>query len=316
MSTLISIVLPCFNEEKNIPVIYSQIINVFNKLNKNNKKKYSYEIIFIDNSSDDLSRKIIRDLCNIDHGVKAIFNTRNFGYIKSPYYGLLNTSGDASVLMCSDLQEPPHLIKNFIHAWESGSKIVMAVKSKSDQNPIMNFLKRRYYNFLAKYSECAPIPNTTGFGLYDKSIIDILKKLKDPYPFLRGVLTMIGHPIKLIKFEYSPRNFGLSKSKLSVLYDYMFLGLITHTRLPLRLIFLSGLFIFISSMLAGFILILLKIFFWDSFFLGYIPIIVSILFFAGIQMLFIGIIGEYLSYLISKSSRMPLVVELERINFD
>lgn len=315
MKKIISIVLPCFNEEKNIPLIYDQIVYQFNLLNRQKKNLYDYEIIFIDNFSTDRSREIIRKICKIDKSVKAIFNSRNFGYIKSPYYGILNSSGQATILMCSDLQEPPALIPKFIRSWESGYKIVMAVKTKSDQSYFLNFLKSCYYKFLQKFSDSSPIPNTTGFGLYDKSVISLLKEINDPYPYLRGLVTMIGFPIKQINYDFAQRSFGLSKSNFSVLYDYMFLGIITHTRLPLRIIFLLGLFIFILSVILSLILIVFKFIYWNSIVMGYTPILVSILFFSGLQMLILGIIGEYISFMIYKTSKMPLVIESERLNF-
>ena len=306
----ISVVLPCFNEEGNIEKIYELIVSEFNKLNK-----YDYEIIFIDNNSADNSRGIIKKLALLDKNVKAIFNVRNFGYIKSPYHGILNSSGDATILMCSDLQEPPFLIPEFISAWEGGYKVALAVKDKSDSGLVLNFIKKQYYRFLKKLSDDSPIESTTGFGLYDKSVIEILRKLNDPYPFLRGLITQMGFKIKKIPFTFQKRTSGVSKSNIPVLYDYMFLGLFTHTKAPLRLIFLVGVFVFSVSLLASLLLLIMKLLYWNSFHAGYVPSLLLIAIFGGLQLLFLGILAEYLGFVISKINKMPIVIEEERINF-
>lgn len=307
----ISVVVPVFNEESNVENLYNSVKAILKEF-----QNLTHEIIFIDNASIDSSREIIRKLAQKDKDLKAIFNTRNFGYIKSPYYALINSSGDASILMVCDFQEPPELIRDFINEWHNGFKIVLGIKDKADNNFFLRLIKHSFYNFLNKFSETSPVPNSTGFGLYDKSVINHLKKLDDPYPFLRGLIAQTGYPIKKIFFQFNPRISGESSSNISILYDYMILGLIYHTKIPLRLIFLIGFLISLFSFIILIIYIILKIFFWYDFDFGFIPIIISILFFGGLQMLFLGIVAEYISYIITKLDRFPLVIESERINFD
>lgn len=307
---LISIVLPTFNEESNIEKLYLKLKKI-----TSNIKTYNFEIIVIDNNSVDNTRGILRTLAKKDKKLKLIFNARNFGYIKSPYYGILNASGDAIILMCSDFQEPPELVTSFIKQWEVGYKIVLGIKDKADNSFFLKIIKSIFYKFLSKFTSTPPIPNATGFGLYDKSVINILRDLKDPYPFLRGIISQIGFPIAEVKFKYIPRNHGISTSNIKTLYDYMMLGVITHTKVPLRIIFLIGLFFSLISLLCSLAILFLKLLFWDSFEAGYAPLLILFLFLSAVQLLFLGILAEYIGFMITKNEKFPLVIESERINF-
>lgn len=308
---LISIVIPCYNEVENVNLIYIEINNII----KSYKDLYSFEIIFIDNKSNDGTRDVLREISMHDKNVKLIFNVRNFGVIKSPYHGLLSASGDACILLCADLQEPPELIKQFLKYWKEGFDIVAGVRNKSDDRFIIKFYKDVYYSILRNFTSYPPIRNFTGFGLYSRKVLDILKNLEERNPFLRGIISQLGLPVKTVSYEFKSRVHGKTKNNYSVLYDYMLLGLMYHTKTPLRFIFISGMAIFFVSMLISVIFLILKIINWDEYTSGNIPILLGVFILGGLNMLFLGIVGEYLGYIISRMDKFPLVIEEERINF-
>lgn len=307
----ISVVLPSYNEEGNIEQIYIEILKLF----KSQLKKYNYEILFIDNDSKDNTRSIIRKICKKDKNAKAIFNAKNFGQFNSPYYGLLNTSGDAVISMASDFQDPVDMLPKFIEAWEKGYKIAVGIRKTSTDNIILSKIKKLYYNLIDKFSNIDQIKMFTGFGLYDKDFIDILKKLDDPTPFLRGIVAEIGFKRKEIFFEQGKRKSGKTSNNFYSLYDAAMLSFTSYTKIGLRLATFFGAIVFIISFVVAIVYFVMKIIWWDRFQAGMIPMLLGMLFLGSIQILFIGIIGEYVLAINQRTMHRPLVIEEERINF-
>lgn len=311
MKKLISLILPCYNEEANLPLLYAAICKVIEKIDN-----YRFEFLFIDNCSQDRSVAIIENLATEDKRVKAIVNASNYGSLRSPYHGLTQASGDAVIMMATDLQDPPELIPEFIKAWEAGHYVVAGVKSTSEESKLMYFVRSMYYKFVKKLSDNEQIEHFTGFGLYDKRVIDVLKEIKDPYPYLRGIVTELGFKVKRIEFKQPSRQYGKTSNKFFNLYDFAILGIVSQSKLPLRLLTICGFFFSIVSMLMSFTFVILKLFFWNHFPSGIIPILCGMLFFASIQLFFIGLLGEYIMLIYTKVSNRPLVVEARRINYD
>lgn len=306
----ISIVTPCYNEEGNVEDLYQQIKNIFADL-----KDYNYEHIFIDNASTDKTVDILKDIVKKDRNVKIIVNTRNFGHIRSPYYGLLQASGDAVILMAADLQDPPGLIRGFIKKWEEDYKIVVGVKSKSEENPIIFGIRKLYYNLIKKFSEIEQIENFTGFGLYDRKFINILKQLDEPYPYFRGLITEIGFKRAEIKFVQAKRKKGKSKNNFYTLYDMAMLGFVNYSLIPLRMATFIGFVVSILSLFVAIVYFMYKLIFWKRFQVGIAPLVIGLFFFSAVQLFFIGIIGEYIGAIYTRAKKRPLVIERERINF-
>lgn len=307
---LLSIITPCFNEEANINVLYERVLKSISKINK-----YRFEFIVIDNASTDRTVSILKKIAKKDKNFKIILNNRNYGHIRSPYYGILQTNGLATIYLASDLQDPPELIPKFINEWESGHKLVMAVKPKSKNSFFMHLLRKIYYRVLGKISDITLINDSTGFGLYDKSIIDHLRKLNEPYPFLRGLICELGYKAKTIPFTQPKRYGGVTKNNLTTLYDIGILGIVNHSKFPIRLAAFFGFLIGLVSMLIGFLYICIKLIFWDTFPVGVAPVIIGLFFLLGLQLFFIGILGEYIGSIHTYIQKRPLVVEKERINF-
>lgn len=306
---LISIVTPCYNEVDNIDELYQRITAVMAEL------PYDYEHICIDNCSTDGTVQKIKDIATHDKRVKLIVNARNFGHIKSPYHGILQSRGDACILIASDLQDPPEMIVEFIKKWEEGYKTVLAVKPKSEESSIMFFLRKTYYRFITKISEVPLVKNATGAGLFDRAVIDILRTIQDSYPYFRGLLCEIGFPIALVPFKQPRRQRGITKNNFYTLYDIAMLGITNHSKVPLRLMAMSGFLLSFLSLLVALLFFVAKLLYWDSFQLGTAPILIGIFFFGAIQTFFIGVLGEYIGSIHTQVRNMPLVVELERVNF-
>jgi glycosyltransferase involved in cell wall biosynthesis len=307
---LISIVTFCFNEEDNIEELHKRIFNVMSGLN------YCYEHIIIDNHSTDETVKKVKKIIKHDKNVKLIVNARNFGHIRSPNYGILQSSGDACILMTSDLQDPPEMIPDLIRQWESGYKIVFAVKEESQENSFMFFLRKTYYKFLNRISEVQLVRNATGAGLYDKKVIEILRKINDPYPYLRGLLCEIGYPIATVKFDQPKRLRGITKNNFFTLYDTAMLGITNHSKVPLRLMVMAGFTLSLLSLILAIVFFIAKLILWNEFQMGMAPILIGVFFFGAVQTFFIGILGEYIITLLTHTRKIPMVVELERVNFD
>lgn len=307
----ISIVSPCYNEEKNIETLYTEVKKQFT----DHLTGYQYEHIFIDNCSTDNSPDILRELAKRDPNVKVIFNSRNFGHIRSPAYALLQASGDAVLQMVSDLQDPPNLIPEFVKKWEAGNEVVIGVKSESEESMVMFAIRKLYYNLINKISETKLEKNYTGFGIYDKKIINILKTFDDPYPYLRGIIFKIGFNVDKIYYTQPKRKRGVTKNNFYTLYDIAMLGICTHSKVPLRFFTISGFIIASLSLFISLIYLIMKLIFWDSFQMGLAPIVIGLFFFSAIQIFSIGIIGEYIGVILTKVTKEPLVIEKERLNF-
>lgn len=305
----ISIVTPCFNEEENIQELYDRIKQVMENLT------YDYEHIFIDNASVDRTVEILRKLASQDIRVKVILNTRNYGHIRSPYHALLQASGDAVIGMASDLQDPPEMIQEFITKWEQGYKVVVGVKKHSKEFGLFYFLRSLYYRVLRKLSDTQLIDNFTGFGLYDKKVIEILREFDDPYPYFRGLIADIGFEYAQIEFTQPRRKRGISKNNFYTLYDMAMLGVTSYTKIPLRLATMLGFLSAILSFLVGMVYLIYKLVDWKNFTLGIAPVIIGLFFMGSIQLFFLGIVGEYIGSIYTLAVRRPLVIEKERINF-
>lgn len=308
---LISFVIPCFNEEGNVENISNAIIKLFD----NELSKYNYEIVFIDNDSKDNTRNLIRGLCKENPNIKAIFNVKNFGQFNSPYYGILNANGDAIVSIACDFQEPVEMIPKFVEAWEEGYKIAIGVRKTSTDNFIFRIFKTIYYDLIKKFSNVEQIKMFTGFGLYDKEFIDILRKLDDPTPFFRGLVAELGYKIKQIPFDQGKRTKGKSSNNFYSLYDAAMLSFTSYTKIGLRFATFFGAIASTISLIIAIIYLILKLMYWDRFPAGMIPVLIGMLFLGSIQILFIGIIGEYVLAINQRTMKRPLVVEEERINF-
>jgi glycosyltransferase involved in cell wall biosynthesis len=308
---MISIVTSCFNEQENLPELYNQLMDVV----KSFKNKYTYEIIVADNNSTDQSPQILRDLATKNKNFKVIFNARNFGPDRSGYNATLQACGDAVVTMASDLQNPPFLIREFIEKWEQGYKVVMTVKTSSKESPLIYILRTIYYKTLASLSDVKLISHFTGFGMYDRQVIDILRNLQDPYPYFRGLIADIGFEPALIEFSQPARKHGKSKSNILYLYEEAMLGITSYTKLPLRIATMIGFVTAVISFLIGMFYLIYKLIFWSSFTVGIAPAAIGLFFFASVQLIFLGIIGEYTSMIYIHVLNRPLVYEKERLNF-
>jgi len=307
---LISVVMPCYNEEENVAEAYRQVKDVFAGL-----PGYQYEHIFIDNSSKDKTVEILKGIANEDKRVKIIVNSRNFGHIRSPYYGLLQADGDAVIILASDLQDPPALIGDYLTKWEEGYKIVMGVKTQSKESAAMFLARRTFYEFISRLSEIELVKNATGFGLYDHCVIEILRKIDDPYPYTRGLVAEIGFEIAKVEYLQPVRKKGITKNNFYTLYDMAMLGITSHSKVPLRLATMLGFVVSIMSFLIAVGYLIAKLMWWNTFSLGMAPLIIGLFFFSSVQLFFIGIIGEYIGSIHTQILKRPLVVEKERINF-
>jgi glycosyltransferase involved in cell wall biosynthesis len=309
---LISVVTPCYNEEKNVKLIYAEVNNVFERLGK-----YDYEHVFIDNGSHDETVNILKQIAEQDHRVKIIVNTRNFGLIRSSFYGLIQPKGDAVVLIFCDLQDPPELIIDFIEKWEEGYKIVKGVKKSSDENFFVYQSRRLFYFLSGTLSEEVELtPNFNGFGLYDRQVIEALRCINDPYPYLKGLISEIGFEKCIIKYQHKVRAAGKSNFNFYRMYDLAMLGITTYSNMPLRVATLFGFFLSFCSLMVAFFTLIMKLLFWSYFPFGIAAIIVGLFFMSSVQLFFIGILGEYIGLINKRILKRPLVVERERVNFD
>ena len=308
----ISVMIPCYNEEENARLIYEAVRDELEK----SCPAYDYEILFIDNKSQDRTREIIREICAEDSRVRAIFNVKNFGQFNSPYYGMLQTSGDCVIPICADFQDPVELIPQFVAAWEEGYRLVIGRKTKSRENLLIYRLRGIYYKLIKKMSSTDMIEQFTGFGLYDRSFIQTLRELKDPIPFIRGIVAELGPERKEIEYEQPKRRAGKTHNNLFTLYDAAMLSFTSYTKTGLRLATLFGFLVAGLSFLIGFFYLVAKLLFWNSFTAGYAPTMIAVFFMGGIQLAFLGFLGEYVMSIHTRIMNRPLVVEEERINFD
>jgi glycosyltransferase involved in cell wall biosynthesis len=309
MTKKISIITPTFNEEENIEKLCLKISEEMKKLN------YDYEHIIIDNHSDDKTISIIKKIAEKDKKIKVIINARNFGHIRSPIYGMLQASGDACIMMSSDFQDPPELIPKYISEWEKGNKIILGQRTTSDENFLMNSFKNLFYKFIQSISETPLMKNTTGSGLFSKDIVDQIRKIDDPYPYFRGLLSEISSEIKLIQFHQPKRSGGKTKNNLYTLYDIGVLGIVKHSKMPLRIMTFIGFFTSIVSIIIAITFLFYKILFWNSFDVGIAPLVIGLFAIASVQIFLLGFIGEYVMTILTHNRKLPLVIEKERINF-
>ena len=305
----ISIITPTYNEVENIEKLYLEIKNQFVKIS------CDYEHIIIDNCSKDGTIDKIKKLASTDENLKIIINSKNYGHIRSPFYGLLQSSGDASILMASDFQDPVELIPEYIEKWKKGCKIVLGEKNTSEESNIKFSLRKLFYNFLNKISDFELTKNTTGSGIFDKSVIEKLKKINDPYPYFRGLIAELGEEIETIKFNQPLRKHGVTKNNIATLYDIGILGIVKHSRKPLRFMVVLGFISSVISLLIGIFYLVYKLFFWKSFALGLAPIIIGIFIVSSIHITLLGLVGEYIGVILLHQRNLPLVIEKERINF-
>ena len=309
MKKIISVVTPLFNEADNVEDLCNRIAAVMQTL------PYDYEHLCIDNCSQDSTVALLRERAASDPRLRVIVNARNFGHIRSPYHALLQASGDAVVVIAGDLQDPPEMISEFIAKWEEGFKTVMAVKPESEESSLMFFIRKLYYKLVNRISEVSLINNATGAGLFDRDVIEILRKIDDPYPYMRGLVCEIGYPIATVPFKQPRRTRGVTSQNFYTLYDIAMLGITKHSKVPLRLMAMLGFALAIVSLLAAFGYLLAKLLFWDKFQFGTAPILIGMFLFGAIQMLFLGMLGEYIASIQTQVRKLPLVVESERINF-
>ncbi len=306
----ISVVTPCYNEEDNIQEVYSQVKAVFDSL-----PNYEYEHIFIDNASLDKTVPVLKQLAQQDKNVKIIVNARNFGHIRSPYYGMLQAKGDAVISLVADLQDPPQLIHDFIQKWEAGFKIVIGVKPKSEESRLMFNIRRLGYHSIQRVADVKLINHFTGFGLYDKEIITLLRAYDDPYPYFRGIIADIGLDIAEIPYQQPRRHRGITKNNFYTLYDIGMLAITSYSKIPLRLATMAGFLLGSLSLVTAMVFFILKLIFWNHFNAGMAPILVGLFFFSSVQLIFIGLLGEYILSINTRVMKRPLVIEKERINF-
>lgn len=307
----ISIMVPTYNEEENVELMYEALKNVFEK----ELKSYQYEILFIDNKSKDKTRELIRKICKKDKNVKAIFNAQNFGQFNSPYYGLISTTGDCTISLACDFQDPVEMIPKFVKEWENGYKIVIGIKTKSKEGKVMYFLRSLYYKLIKKFSEVEQIEHFTGFGLYDKDFIQVLKDLDDPNPYLRGIVSELGYERKEIPFVQPKRERGKSSNNWYRLYDAAMLGITSYTKVGLRAATILGFIIAFLSIVVAIVYLILKLCMWNTFEAGMAPLLIGVFLLGGIQIFFIGFLGEYILSINQRMMHRPLVVVEEKINF-
>ncbi len=307
----VSILIPCYNEEENVGPMSEAIVNLF----ETELPQYDYELVFIDNDSHDKTRELLREICAGNPNIKAIFNAKNFGQFNSPYYGILQTTGDCTISMVCDFQDPIDLIPKYLAEWENGYKIVIGIKTSSKESKIMYLLRSIYYKLIKRFSDVEQIEHFTGSGLYDRSFVEVLRELKDPKPFMRGIVAELGFKRKEIPYEQPQRRAGKTHNNFYTLYDAAMLSITSYTKIGLRLAtFLGGAVGFISILVAIFYLVM-KLIMWNDFQAGTAPILIGMCFLGAIQLFFIGFIGEYILSINERVMNRPLVVEEERINF-
>lgn len=308
----ISILIPCYNEEENVVPMSEAVVSLF----ETELAAYDYELVFIDNDSKDHTRKLLRGLCAQNQHIKAIFNAKNFGQFNSPYYGILQTTGDCTIAMVCDFQDPVELIPQYIREWENGYKIVIGIKTSSRENPVMYGIRSFYYKFIRKFSDVEQIEHFTGSGLYDKDFVEVLRNLDDPTPFMRGIVAELGFRRKEIAYEQPKRRAGKSSNNFYSLYDAAMLSITSYTKIGLRLCTFAGILTGGISFLIGITYLILKLVYWDIFQAGTAPILIGMCMLGAVQLFFIGMIGEYVLSINQRIMKRPLVIEEERLNFN
>ncbi|MDD2973389.1 MAG: glycosyltransferase family 2 protein [Lachnospiraceae bacterium] len=308
----ISVLIPCYNEVENVALMSDTVINVLNEA----LPQYDYELVFIDNCSTDGTRDELERICSKNKKIKAILNVTNFGQFNSPFYGMCQTTGDCTISMCCDFQDPVEMIPKFVAEWEKGYKIVSGIKSKSKENGFIYFLRTMYYKLIKSMSTVEMIEHFTGFGLYDKTFIDLLKQLDDPIPFLRGIVAEYGFSRKDLEYTQQARRAGKTKNNFYSLYDAAMLSITSYTKVGLRLATIFGFLSSGISLVIAFVYLIYKLMNWNAFQVGYAPVVLGVYVIGSIQLFFIGLLGEYILNINTRVIHRPLVVEEKRINFD
>ena len=311
MKRTVSIMVPCYNEEENVVPISEAIVAQMEAL-----PQYDYELLFIDNCSTDNTRPLLREICAKNSRIKAIFNVKNFGQFNSPYYGLCQTSGDCTISICADFQDPVEMIPTFLKYWEEGYQIVCGVKTSSKESPVMYKLRSMYYKLIKKFSTVDQIEHFTGFGLYDKSFINVLRQLNDPTPFIRGIVAELGGKRKEVPYEQPQRRAGKTHNNWYSLYDAAMLSFTSYTKIGMRIAEFTGFAFAFLSLMIGLIYLIMKLIYWDRFVAGQAPTIIIVSLMCSVLLAFMGFLGEYISAINVRMMHRPLVVEEERINFD
>ena len=307
----VSVLIPCYNEEENVIPMSKAIQELF----EGSLPQYDYELLFIDNDSSDNTRPLLREICKRNKKVKAIFNAKNFGQFNSPYHGILQVTGDCVISMVCDFQDPLELIPQYLQEWENGYKIVIGIKTSSKENKLMYWARSMYYKFVKKFSDVEQIQHFTGSGLYDREFIEVLRNLNDPTPFLRGIVAELGFKRKEIEYEQPQRRAGKTSNNLYTLYDAAMLSFTSYTKVGLRLVTLFGAITMFISFIIGIVYLIMKLLYWDRFEAGMIPLLLAVLFLGSVQILFLGMVGEYVLSINQRVMKRPLVIEEERINF-
>jgi glycosyltransferase involved in cell wall biosynthesis len=308
---LVSIIVPCYNEEDNVETLCTRVRAVFAEI-----PNIRFQIIFIDNASVDRTQDRLRALAAVDKRIKAIFNVRNFGHLRSPLHAFFEAPGDAVIAMACDLQDPPELIKEFIRHWRNGFKVVVGIKPSSRESGMKFWLRRTYYRTLNRISDTPLIENFTGFGLYDREVVETLRSIPDRRPYFRGLIADLGYARAEVPYVQPRRERGVTKNNFFDLYDVAMMGLTSHSRVPLRLATMAGFLLGFLSLLVAASYLIAKMFFWDRFSFGQAPILIGIFFFGSVQMFFVGILGEYIGAIHAQIHARPWVIERERLNFD
>ena len=307
----ITVLTPCFNEAENVDVLYERVKAVFAAL-----PQYRYEHLFIDNASTDATVARLRALAARDRNVKVIVNTRNFGHVRSPYHALLQCRGDAVIGMAADLQDPPELIPAFLEKWQHGYKVVLGVKASSEESALLFAIRKLGYRVIDALSEVKQVRNNTGFGLFDKAFVDVLRRLPDPYPYFRGIVAELGFDYATIPYKQPQRVRGVTKNNLYRLYDLGVQGIVNHSKIPLRIATIVGFFSSVVSLAAALVYFVMKMLFWYRLPIGVAPVIIGLFCVASVQLFFLGVLGEYIGSIYTQVRNRPLVIERERINFD
>jgi polyisoprenyl-phosphate glycosyltransferase len=305
----ITVVTPCYNEEENVEAVYNETRRVFSTI-----PGITYDHLFIDNASTDSTVSILRNIAETDPAVSVILNARNFGHIRSPMHGLLQAKGDAVILLVADLQDPPDLMREFVEKWLAGAPVVIGVKPEAKESALFFALRRMYYRLVTRIANVQLIQNFTGFGLYDRKVIEVIREIDDPYPYFRGLVCEIGFEVTQIPYVQPRRKRGISKNNFYTLYDIAMLGITSHSKVPLRLATIAGFFLSGVSLLVSFIYLILKLLYWNRFSMGSAPMLIGLFFFSSVQLFFIGLLGEYVGAILTYAQRRPLVIERGRIN--
>ena len=307
----ISILTPCYNEEENVLNVYNQVREVMAGIGK-----YDYEHVFIDNSSRDNTVAILKSIASEDKNVKIIINSRNFGHVRSPMHAFLQCRGDAVIGIVADLQDPPHMIADMIREWEKGAYCVLAIKRTSEEASLMFWLRRQYYKLVDRLSSIETIQNFSGFGLFDRKVVELVRSFDDPYPFFRAMIAEIGLPTVKLLYDQPARKFGITKNNWYTLYDVGMLGIISNSKIPLRLAALAGFIGASISFFIALIYLILKLVFWSTFSFGLAPMLIGVFFISSLQLVFLGVMGEYIGAIYTQIQKRPYAVELDRINFE